>query len=269
MVIMAFTCEYCKKVLSSKSSLIYHQKATKYCLTIQGLSSTQKVWVCNCGKEFNWKTNLTRHQNTCFVKPQLQTHVPAPAPVQDNVSRSEMMEVIDKLLVTLKDVANSHSTTINTHNENVLNLQPITNNYLETESIKHLTEQIVMEGRQPEIAVKVFDGYILIADKSRKKIKYKDSDGSVSTNSRKLVQEFYRAIQGKNRELAEKLYEEIQLSVNKYIEEDRASESEFTKLLITGTNLQERLNVIKNIAEGSLDEDSIRLADETIKYLVG
>lgn len=264
---MVFVCIYCGASLSTVSSLNLHQKRAKYCIKLQGENritndtSFNKEWKCECGKSFTWKTSLGRHKNTCNYK---ETHV-----VYQQQLFPEMMRVMDKVLDTLNDVARK-PTTINTHNDNsIINLMPITNNYLEEESIKHLTEQIVMEGRQPEIAVKVFDGYILIADKSRKKIKYLDSDGNVCTNSRKLVQEFYRAIQTKNQELAEKIYKEIQGSVNKYIEEGRAGDLEFTQLLTTSTNIQDRLNAIKNVIDGTLDDDSLKLADDTIKHIIG
>jgi len=180
-----------------------------------------------------------------------------------------MMQIMDKVLDTLKEVATKPTTTtVNTHNGDNINLQPITNNYLVTESNKHLTEQIVMEGRQPEVAVKVFDGYISIADKARKKIRFKDEEGNVSTNSKKLVQEFYKAIQSKNRELADKLYEELQVTVNEYIAQGRAGESEFTKLLTSGVDLQDRLMAITDLVDGVNNDASSKLFDATIKSII-
>jgi len=166
------------------------------------------------------------------------------------------------------EMAINNKSTTNTTTINTVNLQPITYQYLESEGNKHLTEQIVKEGRQPEIASKVFDGYISITDRSRKKIKYTDEEGNLSTNGKKLIQNFYGAIQTKNKELADNLYGEIQASVNQLIAEDRVSDSDFTQLLTSGTNLQERLIAIKNLTDGVVDESSEKLLNDTIKCIM-
>jgi len=227
-------------------------KRAKYCLELQG--KEQEKIVCECGKSFTRRDNLKVHQNSCTFK--------------DGTS-SEMMQVMDKMLDTLKDIARAPttSTTIKNTNNN-LNLQPITYQYLEAEGNKHLTEQVVMEGRQPEIAGKVFNGYITIADKSRKKIKYTDEEGNLSTNSKKLIKNFYEAIQTKNKELADKLYGEIHESVNELIAEGKVCDADFTQLLTSGTNLQDRLIAIKNLTDGIMDDNSAKLLDETIKCIM-
>jgi len=229
-------------------------KRARYCLELQG--KEQEKIVCGCGKSFTRKDSLKFHQTICTFK-ELKTE-----------SSSEMMQVVEKVLDTLKDIAKTPTTTTTIKNTNNLNLQPITYQYIEAEGNKHLTEQIVMEGRQPEIASKVFNGYITVADKSRKKIKYTDEEGNLSTNSKKLVQNFYEAIQTKNKELADKLYGDIQTSVNELIAQGRVSDSNFTQLLMSGTNLQDRLIAIKNLTDGITDDNSTKLLDETIKCII-
>jgi len=245
-------CDFCGNEFTTKSNLNQHQKRTKYCLELQGIS-TKTVYECEkCAKTYSSKCNLKRHQKTCtFRKTNNGT------PIYEN---EQFLQFMERVIEAVAKTPTTSNTTIN--------LQPITYQYLETEGNKHLTEQIVMEGRQQEIAGKIFDGYIVVADKSRKKLKYKDEEGRVSTNTKKLVQEFYKAIQSKNQELADKLYGEIRESVNVLIAEGRVGDSDFTQLLTSGTNLQDRLIAIKNLTDGIVDDNSTKLLDETIKCII-
>jgi len=219
-------------------------------------------YICECGRSYLWLSGLSRHKKSCVYESP-QTVVQSSQPMHENEQFLQFMERMFEMATNRPTTTN---TTIKTNN--TINLQPITNQYLETEGNKHLTEQIVMEGRQPEIASKVFDGYITVADKARKKIKYKDEEGNLSTNTKKLVQNFYGAIKPKNQELADKLYGEIQSSVNESIREGRAGESDFTKLLMSGANLQDRLIAIQNLTDGKIDDNSAKLLDDTIKCIM-
>ena len=59
-------CEFCKKILNSKSALNVHQKNTKYCLKLQG-NSQKGQFVCECGKDFHNKHHLISHQDVCRI----------------------------------------------------------------------------------------------------------------------------------------------------------------------------------------------------------
>lgn len=65
-------CVYCKKVLSSKSSLLTHQKQTKYCIEIQKSLNVQiNVVEFNClycFKKFNCKDVKNKHEFICKSK---------------------------------------------------------------------------------------------------------------------------------------------------------------------------------------------------------
>jgi len=234
--------------------MLRHQKKAKYCLNLRGLKSN-KVYNCSCGKIYTRLDNLKRHEQVCDYIPESHTKVE---------ERSEMIQFMTKVVEALS----SKNSTVTNINNNTINLQPITHNYLEITGNQHLTKEIVKEGRQPELAVKVLDGYIKVSDKSRKKIKYKDADGNISTNNKKLLQNFYKAIAPKNKKLADKLYGDIQTSVNEIIAEGRAGESDLTKLLTAGTELQDRLITIKNIVDGIDNDGTTKLLDETIKCVV-
>jgi hypothetical protein len=58
-------CQYCNKILSSKSSLLLHQRKTKYCLKIQG-KVTKGEFNCEyCGQNFTYKSALQSHYQSC------------------------------------------------------------------------------------------------------------------------------------------------------------------------------------------------------------
>jgi len=59
-------CQYCKKILQTKSSLNSHQTKTKYCLKLQGKGNIKGEFVClGCNKDFNRKLHLTDHEKVC------------------------------------------------------------------------------------------------------------------------------------------------------------------------------------------------------------
>jgi hypothetical protein len=59
-------CQYCNKILQTKSSLNSHQTKTKYCLKLQGKGNIKGEFVClGCNKDFNRKLHLTDHEKVC------------------------------------------------------------------------------------------------------------------------------------------------------------------------------------------------------------
>jgi len=65
-------CEYCKKTLSTKSNLSYHQKNNKACLTIQQKENENEIEIelvnCEfCNKSFS-ESNLIKHLKKCKIK---------------------------------------------------------------------------------------------------------------------------------------------------------------------------------------------------------
>jgi phosphoenolpyruvate carboxylase len=65
-----YKCNFCEKEFSSKSSLNYHQKTTKYCIKLQGKNIEDiEKFICNfCEKEFITKCVLVKHNETCKKK---------------------------------------------------------------------------------------------------------------------------------------------------------------------------------------------------------
>jgi hypothetical protein len=61
-------CQYCKRILSSKSALNHHQKTAKYCLALRGKQQEIASYSClNCDKTFTRKSCLDSHLVTCKI----------------------------------------------------------------------------------------------------------------------------------------------------------------------------------------------------------
>jgi chromosome segregation ATPase len=59
-------CNYCKNILSTKSSLKLHQTTAKFCLKLQGVKNIKELFCCElCGKDFQRKLHLNKHKNIC------------------------------------------------------------------------------------------------------------------------------------------------------------------------------------------------------------
>jgi hypothetical protein len=52
-------------MFKNRSSLVNHQKNTKYCLKIQGVSIPQNFVCCFCGTTFTLKSSFQHHSNIC------------------------------------------------------------------------------------------------------------------------------------------------------------------------------------------------------------
>jgi hypothetical protein len=73
MFINKMDCEHCKKTLSTKSNLNYHQKNNKSCLAIQQQKNDNEIKIsliiCNfCNESFS-DNNFSRHSLKCKIKP--------------------------------------------------------------------------------------------------------------------------------------------------------------------------------------------------------
>jgi hypothetical protein len=58
-------CEFCKKTLSNKMSLTRHQKTSKYCLDIRGVSQSNQFVCDHCSKVLTTSQRLTTHYLSC------------------------------------------------------------------------------------------------------------------------------------------------------------------------------------------------------------
>ena len=70
---MSFSCKFCKKNYSTKSSLNNHQKTVKACILIQKKSEDNSIkhtqYECkDCKAIFILESSLNRHINKCIAK---------------------------------------------------------------------------------------------------------------------------------------------------------------------------------------------------------
>ena len=70
---MSLECNFCKKVFSTKSNLLNHQKKAKYCLKIQkqkeipNSESEDINFKCEyCQRNFSTKRVLSNHKTVCL-----------------------------------------------------------------------------------------------------------------------------------------------------------------------------------------------------------
>lgn len=66
-----YKCEYCSKILSTKSNLTNHQKTTKYCLLLQNKQTAKpaKMYKCSaCDYISAKKDDTSKHMSRCKEK---------------------------------------------------------------------------------------------------------------------------------------------------------------------------------------------------------
>ncbi len=186
-------CQYCNKVLSSKSSLNMHQRKTKYCLKIQGKNSEELLYKCPCGKKFVRKHHLLTHQESCIISPELNKlrieNQILKSKLEDALRREKELRADYSILASI--CANKTTTTNNTTN-NHLNLGVFDKTHEDIKKIvdKHYDRKYLVQGQK---GVAIFtnkhvlksDGnkpIYIITDHNRGNGKYKVSDTEVVTD---------------------------------------------------------------------------------------
>jgi len=96
-------CEFCKKVLSTKGNLSYHQKNNKACLLIQQKKGDEEIQIelinCKfCKKTFS-ESNLVKHLVKCKIKPQIEIEI----------IRKEKDEIITNMNTLIKNLKKKNS----------------------------------------------------------------------------------------------------------------------------------------------------------------
>ena len=145
-------CQYCNKVLSSKSALNHHQKTTKSCLVIQN-KSTDK-FKCICGATFSAKSVLVTHKLVCRgevnnkeietenqeLKNQLEDAQSKIKHLEAQLQLSE--KITDHYFKLTETLANTPTTTNNTIN-NTIKVENL--NILDTEKFEEYSSNLTLE----------------------------------------------------------------------------------------------------------------------------
>jgi hypothetical protein len=226
-------CQFCKNVFSSTKILTTHQKSAKYCIKIQGVKG--KSFDCDfCTKNFTQKVDLQRHHTICKNKKEkvqennyINTIKEKDKQIKEQKEQiKEQKEQIKELQNQLANIAlcaSTKPTYINNNNNqrinNIINnLIPITDEHLKQQA-EFLTIDHIKNG---------IDGYvqyaldfplkdrIICTDFSRRKIKYKDSEGNLVDDPEmsKVTQKLFKAIEEKNSILVDEYIKELQEKYN-------------------------------------------------------
>jgi hypothetical protein len=223
-------CQYCKKTLSSKSSLNFHQKNTKSCLILQGENVNKKVKCDHCDKLLSCKTSLKRHITKCRHKYKFMEDE-----LQDAKKEIEMLKnTIQELRVDKKDLQERYDnlslTAVKRPTTSTKNIQ--INNYIQNmmplllEDIKQSVPMLTLEHHvkgpegYAEFALEfTFKDKIICLDENRDKFKYKNEDGDVieDIGFRKMMTKLCLALKDRSFNLCQDHYENLS---EKFTEEE-------------------------------------------------
>jgi len=216
-------CSFCDKNFSSKTNLKQHQKTAKYCLNLQNVGISE-FECAGCLKKYTTKNNLDRHKQNCNILYYKET---ISRLEKDLESKNKQIEILqDKIEnIALKSILkpniqhNYQNQNNNQRINNIINnLIPITDEHLKQQA-EFLTIDHIKNG---------IDGYvqyaldfplknrIICTDFSRRKIKYKDSEGNLVDDPEmsKVTQKLFKAIEEKNSILVDEYIKELQDKYN-------------------------------------------------------
>jgi hypothetical protein len=208
---MSLNCSFCNHIFTTKSSLNSHKKTAKYCLEIQNVQ-VDNSFVCEgCKANFTKKCHLERHIRICS-----QMSLNRLEKEKDSIIKNleqtieEQKQQIKDLQGTIEKLASQAilrptSTTKNTQINYIQQLQPLTDDVLK-DNVNNLTIAHILKGPQgyAEYALEFpLKDRIMCVDFSRRKIKFKDSEGNVITDPEmtRIATKFFQSIKDRNREL--------------------------------------------------------------------
>jgi hypothetical protein len=182
-------CQYCKKILQNKYSLISHQTKTKYCLKLQGKDNEKGNFICEgCDKDFHQKIVLKTHIKTCeSYKPEKLLNRIKILEKEKKILLQEKKEWIQEKKELIEILAKNprKTTTINNINLSVFNKsekdikQLVEDNYNKEyliegqKGVARFTHSHVLKTKPDEMPM------YAITDKTRGNGKYKSSKSEV------------------------------------------------------------------------------------------
>lgn len=232
-------CQYCNNVFINRSSLLNHQRRTKYCLIKQGVTSEN--FVCEfCNTNFTRKDTLQQHYRICkanseYIRNTIKELDEAKLEInklksklEDSLRREqELREDLNKFIAI---IANK-PTTQNTTNNNNLNLsifdktpddikKLVDENYnLEyfiqgQKGVAKFTHKYVVNGEPNKPPIYV------ITDRSRGNGKYKLADGEIVTDigMSGLTKKIHPSIKIKASAIASVNPDRMEECIDKYLE---------------------------------------------------
>lgn len=212
-----------------------HEKAIKMAEKLkQKTVITEQKFACEyCGKEYTRKDNMKTHQKNCTKK----------------TIQPEVLEMFDEL----KKAINNNTT--NNKSTNIMgDLPPITEESLKAH-LEKLTLDLIQEGAKGYAmyaSTYALKDYVICTDKSRKKLKFKEEDGTIVNDlgGVKITQIFFDSIKDKNKILIDKEYDLLQKEVARIGAGGEAGVNDLTNALEKSTMLQNLLYQCNDAAIG-------------------
>lgn len=238
-----FECEYCGNKFNKLYTLQRHQETAKYCLSLQNTDS--RGYQCGyCGKKGTRKDNMAKHEKLCPQNPENVTDL-------TNLPKNELITKLVDILATMQRPTSHRKTVLD-------KLQPITENSIR-EHLKSLTLDFICEGAKgyADFAGNYpFKDKVLCTDRSRKKFRYKNEDGTISDDHRELVKCFFQTISERNAELVNQEYAVLHNKMQAIIADNNAEKVDISAILKKSINLQNILIKTQNAAKVGDDEFS-------------
>ena len=218
-------CHYCKNKFTTSKILTTHQKTAKYCIKIQGIKGL--TFECDfCKKNFTQKVDLERHYTICKNKKtkNIENEYIYKLKEKDRLikEQKEQIKELQKQLANIALCASTKPTHIHQNNQRINqvinNLIPITDEHLKEQS-EFLTIDHIKNGVNGYVQYALdypLKDRIVCTDFSRRKIKYKDSEGNLIDDPEmtKVTQKLFKAIEEKNSILVDEYIKELQDKYN-------------------------------------------------------
>jgi hypothetical protein len=232
-------CEFCKKELSSLSSLNLHKKTTKKCLEIQeqqGLNIKNNEFNCDfCNKTFKLKQTCNDHINVCkskkekndkeilnqlkALKEELFSHEEQRKKEKQDyellkLKNTELEKQNKKLKFALeKEQKRTAKIVYNIKIDKIINNLPaLTNENVKGSFLEHVNIDSVIRGTDRFVKdfTKLAKEYSMIADMSRGKLIAKDEKGEkLDFQFESFVQQLFKICEKEGLQLTEEALQEI------------------------------------------------------------
>ena len=219
-------CDFCGNEFSNKQNLNSHQKNTKYCLKIQGVTENKQTnFKCEgCSKGFPLIHHYKRHIKICkeFAITNIKCNrilelekIIERLSCENEILKNELEKYrtdYKELSITAvkRPTTNTKNIQINNY---IKNMQPL----LETDiknNIQYLTLDHHVKGAEgyAEYALEFpFKNKIVCVDTARNKIKYKNEEGDVieDVGFRKMMEKLCRELKDRSFNLCQEHYEKL------------------------------------------------------------
>jgi len=214
-------CEFCHNEFSNKQNLNAHQKKTKYCLKLQGITNDIESYLCeSCDKSFTKRFNYERHSKICKktdMKKIINSQVVKIQLLEQEIfllkaDKKDLQERYDKLSITAVKRPTISTKNIQINNY-IKNMQPLLESDIK-DNIQYLTLEHHAKGVEgyAEYALEFpFKDKIVCVDTARNKIKYKNDEGDVieDIGFRKMMVKLCKALKDRSFNLSQEHYESL------------------------------------------------------------